>query len=241
MKNIRRVLVPLLFAALFLPSCKDKCDVGDFGITSLQPAANPIGYEIFIEAKGVSASTKVRFDNVEAASVKTAEGGLIVKVPSGIAGTVSLSIEDGECNDSKSFDVLGTYPGNVPVGPTTIIIPQTPASLPTSISNAYTNVFDPNHKLIIQDFEEPLGLIDEGSFENYLNDEMPLLKFNPISGHYDVQANTIFIVIDRTDKPEGYVDTLIGQFVPNLSLTPEAQFTMLLKSSHTGRQLVAFQ
>jgi hypothetical protein len=241
MKNIRQVLVPLFFGALFFAACKNKCDSGDFGITSLQPAANPVGYEIFIEAKGVTADTRVRFDNVEAASVKTAEGGLIVKVPTGISGTVSLSIEEGECNDSRSFDVLGTYPGNVPLGPTTIIIPQAPGSLPTGISNAYTNVFDPDHKLIIQDFEDPQGVIDEGSFENYLTSDMPFLAFNPITGNYNVQTNTIFIVIDRTEKPGGYLDTLTGQFIANFPQTPDAQFTMLLKSRHTGRQLIVFQ
>jgi hypothetical protein len=114
MKNSPLLLLPALLLALFSPACKDKCDTGDFGITSLQPSANPAGYEIFIEAKGVTANTRVRFDEVDAASVKTAEGGLIVKVPTGVSGPVSLSIEEGSCSDSRSFEVLGTYPGNVP-------------------------------------------------------------------------------------------------------------------------------
>lgn len=243
MKNIRRLLVPLLFAAFFFPSCKDKCDVGDFGITSLQPAANPVGYEIFIEAKGVSANTKVRFDNVEAASVKTAEGGLIVKVPSGIAGTVSLSIEEGECNDSKSFDVLGTYPGNVPVGPTTIIIPQAPASLPSGISNIWKNVFDTKHTLDLQDNDAPFGILDDDHYEDYNFGADPTSYFNhnPLVGQYDTLANTIFIVVDRRTKPNGYRDTLTGQFIKNLPQQPNADGTILLTSKRTGRQLVIFK
>jgi len=239
MKNIHRVLVPLLFAAIFLPSCKDKCDVGDFGITSLQPAANPVGYEIFIEAKGVSASTKVRFDNVEAASVKTAEGGLIVKVPSGIAGTVSLSIEDGECNDSKSFDVLGAYPGNVPVGPTTIIIPQAPTSIPSGITNAWRNIFDSNHTVFFQDdFSNPDGILDITSTEYHTTD--PYFNENLVSGTYDTLANKIFVIINRSAKTDGYKDTLTGKFIQNLPQQPNTQGTILLTSKRTGRQLVLF-
>lgn len=240
MKNIRRLLVPLLFAALFFTSCKDKCGSDDFGIESLQPAANPAGYEVFIKASGVTSSTKVYFDEVEAASTKTAEGGLIVKVPAGVAGTVSLSIEEGDCSDSRSFDVLGSYPGNVPPSPTSIIIPQAPGSLPGSISNAWENIFDSNHKIVLGDFVDPTGVFD-GSFENYITSDNEFLTNNPISGNYDIQDNTVFIVIDRTDKPGGYKDTLTGQLIPNLPDNPDAESTMLLTSNRTGRQLVIFK
>ena len=241
MTNIRRLLAPLLFAALFFTSCKDKCDSDDFGITSLQPAANPAGYEVFIAAQGVTANTKVRFDAVDAASVKTAEGGLIVKVPTGISGTVSLSIEEGDCNDSRSFDVLGAYPGNAPASPTSIVIPQTPGSLPTGISNSWVNVFDPNHHVSLQDNDFPAdGIFDDGFFESHFGG-LSYFNDNPVSGNYNIQANNIFVVIDRSAKTGGYRDTLTGQFVPNLPQTPEAKFTILLTSKRTGRQLALFR
>lgn len=241
MTTIRRLLAPLLFAALFFASCKDKCDSSDFGITSLQPAANPAGYEVFIAAKGVTANTKVRFDAVDAASVKTAEGGLIVEVPTGIAGTVSLSIEEGDCNDSKSFDVLGAYPGNAPASPTSIVIPQTPGSLPATISNSWVNVFDANHQVSLQDNDSPPnGIFDDGELEKHFGG-LSYFDNNPVSGNYNFQTNTIFVVIDRSAKAGGYRDTLTGQFVPNLPATPQAKFTILLTSKRTGRQLALFR
>ncbi len=241
MKNIRRLLAPLLFAALFFTACKDKCDSADFGISSLQPAANPAGYEVFIGATGVTANTKVRFDAVDAASVKTAEGGLIVKVPTGISGTVSLSIEEGNCNDSRSFDVLGSYPGNAPASPTVIVIPQAPGSLPTGISNSWVNVFDADHQVSLQDNDFPAdGIFDDGFFESHFGG-LSYFNNNPVSGNYNIQANNIFVVIDRSAKSGGFKDTLTGQFIPNLSATPQAKFTILLTSKRTGRQLVLFR
>ena len=237
MTNIRRFLTPLLFAALFFASCKDKCDSDDFGITSLQPAANPAGYEVFIAAQGVTANTKVRFDAVDAASVKTAEGGLIVKVPTGISGTVSLSIEEGDCNDSRSFDVLGAYPGNAPASPTSIVIPQAPGSLPTGISNFWVNVFDPAHSVDLQDTEPADGIFDDEKVESH-SGALTYFKNNPVSGNYNLQTNTIFVVIDRSAKAGGYRDTLTGQLIPNLPQNPNAFATMLLQSKRTGRQLV---
>jgi len=241
MKNVCRLLAPLLFAALFFTSCKDKCDISDFGIESLQPAANPAGYEVFIAAKGVTSATKVRFDAVDAASVKTAEGGLIVEVPTGISGTVSLSIEEGNCSDSKSFDVLGAYPGNVPASPTNIVIPQAPGSLPNGISNSWVNVFDADHNVSLQDNDFPAdGIFDDGFFESHFGG-LSYFNNNPVSGNYNFQTNTIFVVIDRSAKAGGYRDTLTGQFVPNLPETPEAKFTILLTFKRTGRQLALFR
>ena len=248
MKNSPLLLLPALLLALFSPACKDKCDTGDFGITSLQPSANPAGYEIFIEAKGVTANTRVRFDEVDAASVKTAEGGLIVKVPTGVSGPVSLSIEEGSCSDSRSFEVLGTYPGNVPAGPTTIIVPQAPGSLPSDIGNQWKNVFDVDHSVGLFDFVnnndnnifESDGILDTGvGFEFHNN--IPALNSNPVSGHYNIQANDFFVVIDRTSKPGGYKDTLTGSLIPNLPQSPTAVRTILLKSKRTGRQLALFR
>lgn len=242
MTNIRRLLAPLLLAALFFSSCKDKCDADDFGITSLQPAANPAGYEVFIGAQGVTANTKVRFDAVDAASVKTAEGGLIVKVPTGIAGTVSLSIEEGECSDSRSFDVLGAYPGNVPVGPTNIVIPQAPGSLPSGITNGWINIFDPEHTIfLLDDFNNPDGILDVGiGGSTEYHQPNSFFNNNPISGTYDFAAKTISIVVDRSAKAGGYRDTLTGNFIQNLPQRPNVQGTILLTSKRTGRQLIIY-
>ncbi len=237
MNNVLRLLVFLLLTTLVFPACKDKCDQADFGITSLQPAANPVGYEVFIACKGVTADTKVRFDAVEAISVKTAEGGLIAKVPSGISGTVSLSVEEGNCSDSRSFDVLGTYPGNAPASPTVIVIPQAPGSLPTGISNFWNNVFDPTHHVNLQADEQAGVFLDS---DREVSESNGFLDDNPVSGYFNIAANTIFIVIDRTAKTGGFRDTLTGQFIPTLPQQPDAVNTMLLTSKRTGRQLALF-
>lgn len=228
MKNTTFYLPFLLLGLLPFTACKNNCDKGDFSIRSIQPAANPVGYEIFIACTGVSANTKVRFDEVEAASVKTAEGGLIAKIPTGVAGTVSLSIEEGDCSDSKPFDVLGSYPANTPAGPTTVIIPQNPGGYPPDITNFWRNVADsllygiqltsdfPGHLLMADDEDGTNG----GSIERYFGTGNDLLKNNPVSGTYDTLANTIFIVIDRSAKVGGYKDTLTGSFIPNLPSPP---------------------
>ena len=245
MMNIRQLLVLLLFTAFLVPSCKDKSDpdclIGNYRIESLQPAANPGGYEIFIKATGVSDTTKVYFDEVESPSVKTAEGGLIVKVPTNITGVVSLSIEDGECSDSKPFEVLGSYPGNVPAGSTTVIIPQAPGSVPSNISNEWPNVFDSKHKVgLFDDFSNPDGILDPGT-EQHEGTET-FLDDNPVSGHYSFTTNEIFVVIDRTSKPGGYRDTLTGQFIQNIPQGPaDAVYTILLTSKRTGRQLILYK
>lgn len=244
MKNIRRLLIPTLLAAFFFTACKNKCDNDDFGIESLQPAANPTGYEVFIKANGVTADTKVYFDAVESPSVKTAEGGLIVEVPANIAGTVSLSIEAGKCSDSRSFEVLGSYPGNVPAGPTTIIIPQLPGSLPTGISNAWKNAFDENHFVGLFDLDNGGDGIfdDDPSSEEQHFGTLDFLNDNPVSGHYDIQDNEIFVVIDRSSKPGGFRDTLTGGFIKKIPEAPSEAVTMvLLTSSRTGRQLILYR
>lgn len=241
MKNSPLLLLLALLLALFSPACKDKCDTGDFGITSLQPAANPAGYEIFIEAKGVTASTRVRFDEVDAASVKTAEGGLIVKVPTGISGPVSLSIEEGSCSDSKSFEVLGTYPGNVPAGPTTIIVPQAPGSIPTNVTNFYRNVFDSDHGLNLFDPDSGTGTqIGQFSSESHFGGN-EFFNNNPITGNVDVANNTFFLVIDRTSKTGGYKDTLTGNYIQKIPQSPDGTVNVLLTSKRTGRQLVLYR
>ncbi len=240
MKNSPLLLLPALLLALFTPACKDKCDTGDFGITSLQPAANPAGYEIFIEAKGVTASTRVRFDEVDAASVKTAEGGLIVKVPTGVSGPVSLSIEEGSCSDSRSFEVLGTYPGNVPAGPTTIIVPQAPGSLPSSIGNFYTNLFDNDHAFILAEPDSGTG-IQVGSFSSESHFSNDFFNGNPISGTMDLANNNIFLIVDRTAQTGGYKDTLTGKYIQKLPQSPNGTVDILLTSKRTGRQLVLYR
>lgn len=242
MKNLQYHLPFLLLGLLPFTACKNKCDIDNFGIQSIQPAANPAGYEIFIACTGVSASTKVRFDEVEAASVKTAEGGLIAKVPTGVTGPVSLSIEEGDCSDSKTFDVLGSYPGNVPASPTIIVIPQPPTEYIGSVSNAYKNLIDENHSFNVQtDGENPGHILpDDGASEFHFGGNS-FLDQNPISGTYDTLANEIFMVIDRTSKPNGYKDTLEGTFIKNFPQTPTATATMLLTSKRTGRQLVIYK
>jgi len=69
----------------------------------------------------------------------------------------------------------------------------------------------------------------------------PFLNNNPVSGNYNFQTNTVFVVIDRSAKAGGCRDTLTGQFVPNLPETPEAKFTILLTFKRTGRQLALFR
>ncbi len=238
MKNTFRLLIASLMILLCLAECKNKCE-GDFGIQSIQPAANPVGYEIFIACKGVTANTKVRFDAVDAASVKVAEGGLIAKVPSGIAGTVSLSIEEGDCSDSRSFDVLGAYPSNVPLSPPVIIIPQSPSGTIGFINNEWKNILDKNHRLSLQDSGTPFGVLSDFSVE--IHDSIPYFNNNPITGKYDTLANTIFLVIDRTAQAGGYKDTLTGSFIANLPQKSDADLTILLTSKRTGRQLVVYR
>ncbi len=235
-----------LIGLFLLNSCKDKCAGGDYGIQSLQPAANPAGYEIFIAAKGVGADTEVRFDAVEAASVKTAEGGLIVKVPTGLSGVVSLSIQNGDCSDSRDFEVLGSYPGNVPPSPTSIIVPQTPGGYIGSVSNAWKNVEDELHSLFLQTDDNNPGHIIPNDGTNFASTEFhfgsnSFLNNNPISGTFDTLTNEILMVIDRSAKTGGYRDTLDGQFIQNLPQTPAAVVTMLLTSRRTGRQLVIYK
>lgn len=244
MKNTFLLLVTAFIVILFSwTACKDKCG-GDFGIQSIQPAANPVGYEIFIACKGVTANTKVRFDAVDAASVKAAEGGLIAKVPAGISGTVSLSIEEGECSDSKPFDVLGAYPGNVPPSPTFIVVPQNLSNVPSGISNEWVNIVDPLHKLNLQDGDPPFGTLDDFLLESYGYNPPgsgSYLNGNPISGTYSTVPNSIFMVIDRSAKAGGYKDTLTGSFIANLPSKPDASLTILLTSKRTGRQLVIYK
>ncbi len=250
MKNTFLLLVTAFIVILFSwTACKDKCG-GDFGIQSIQPAANPVGYEIFIACKGVTANTKVRFDAVDAASVKTAEGGLIAKVPAGISGTVSLSIEEGECSDSKPFDVLGAYPGNVPPSPTVIVIPQAPDLGGFSgITNNWINTQDDFHRVQLTDDPNSPGKLlvvnddgtNGGSEEQYFGIGNDLLKNNPVSGSYDIVANTITIVIDRSGKPGGSKETYTGQFMaPTLPTPNPAKYMILLTSATTGRQLVLY-
>lgn len=245
MKNTFRLLIAVFPIILLLTHCKNKCE-GDFGIQSIQPAANPVGYEIFIACKGVTANTKVRFDAVDAASVKVAEGGLIAKVPSGIAGTVSLSVEEGDCSDSKPFDVLGAYPGNVPMSPTVIVVPQSPGDVIGGVTNEWINVFDNDHQLqLVTDGLNP-GIIIPDDGTNFSSQEYhfggnTFLNGNPVSGTYDTLSNQIFMVIDRSKKAGGYKDTLTGQFIRNLPQTPDATATMLLTSKRTGRQLVIYK
>lgn len=245
MKQSILLLFTACAIAISLTGCKNKCD-GDFGIQSIQPAANPVGYEIFIACKGVTANTKVRFDAEDAASVKVAEGGLIAKVPAGISGTVSLSIEEGDCSDSKPFDVLGAYPGNVPMSPTVIVVPQSPGGVIGGVTNEWINVFDADHQIqILTDGNNP-GIIIPNDGTNFASQEYhfggnSFLNENPVSGTYDTLSNQIFMVIDRSSKPGGYRDTLTGQFIAKLAQAPTATATMLLTSKRTGRQLVIYK
>jgi len=238
-RSAQRVGGLLLLSALTFTACKNKCDNADFAIQKIQPAANPAGYEVFITATGVGPNTIVRFDEVEAV-VQNAEGGLIAKIPVGLSGPVTLSIEEGDCKDSKPFDVLGSYPGNVPASPTVIVVPQAPGGYPSGITNPWPNVFDQNHKVFMSDFDY-IGIFQAGSSE--FHDNLPFFNGNPISGNYDTLANTIFMVIDRSGKAGGYKDTLTGQFIPNI---PESEIlgasaTILLVSKRTGRQLVIYK
>lgn len=234
MKNIFRFISLLLLGLLPQFACNQYCDIPDFGIQSIQPAANPAGYEIFIAANGVDDATSVRFDAVSA-SVRTTEGGLIAQVPTGLAGTVSVSITSGNCTDSRSFDVLGAYPGNVPASPTLIVLPQTPASVPNNITNNYTNVFDPDHFIVLGD--DGTGNLD---FSTEFHNTNAFLTNNPVTGHYDKQNNTVVLVIDRTAKAGGTLDTLNGQFIAPLPQQAAAKTTLLLTSKNTGRQLALF-
>jgi hypothetical protein len=219
---------------------------GPFSITSISPDANPAGYEILITGEGFSENSRVFFSNTQDQTARLSDdlNGIIATVPVGIPpGTITLSVEDGGCNDDMDFDVWGSWNSDVPQAPLNIVIPVPPASYPSSINNFWKNVYDEDHGFFLQDVDGD-GVLDDGSEEDHFDDDRKLFQNNPISGTYDKNNGQVILEVDRTGnggEKVKYTGVIVDPAlleVKNANIPSDATLGLLLEEEGAGRQLL---
>ncbi len=220
-------------------------------ITKIAPQANPPGHEVQIIGTNFDSNYTVNFGTQPAEVVSVTPTLIIAKVPTGVSGSLALSLVLDECTAQKNFDVWSSYPDNLPPSPNVIVIPETPSTFPGSFDNQWVNVFNSEHKLGLFNFggtgdpDEVVSTAEGGASEELYGDfdKEHFLNHNPISGYFKFDAakktSDIKITIDRTAKPNGSKETYTGQLIdPKLvGLTNDAK-VILLTSTIDGRQLV---
>lgn len=240
MKNQNRLLLALLCITLYSCNKDNDCD-GTIAIEAVVPNSNPPGTEIKIKGDGLSVDTEVRFAGQLAKSNFSVEKGLVATVPNNVIGLVDLTVEDGECLVRTEFEVLGALPVNWVATSTVIVIPILPATFPTSINNQWVNYYDKKHRINIQPVSFPCDTqqLQAGFFEEH--DTNVFLNDNPVSGYYDCPNGKTLLIIDRTSKTGGMIDTLDGTLIAPQSVGEDSKSTklfMILISRITGRQLI---
>ena len=244
------LLCCLLAAALFAwPACSNndaECDT-DLALDEVQPSANPPGYEVLLVGEGFTANTTVRFDNEESPDVTFVSATeLIAKIPSGLLGSVEVTVEEGDCvGRNAEFEVFGSFPNNVPVSPATIFVNAAPpTTFPDNFQNAWQNIADIEHIIFITGVDAVGNIVPkDGNFPaEFHSGGNQFLNNNPASGYIRVnttaKTSDIRVVVDRSAKPGGTVEAYTGQFVLPNSVGSTKPYAMLLQSEKDGRQLI---
>lgn len=233
-----------LFLLTLVFACgKDEKTCPGKSITGISPNNNPVGYEVLLETEGFTDAAVVRFGQSVADSRAGGEAGqLIARVPTGLAGNVQVTVEEGDCLDRfDDFQVLGSYPGNLQPALQNILI-AIPGSVPApavDFTNSWKNAADSSQTagFFLKDN-------NDGIFNPAECNETPpnSSQTNPISGTYDLQQNKLVIVVQRPTA-DGGAEEYDGQFinkpagVPNL---PDRNFYLLFISRKTGRQVLLY-
>jgi len=138
-------------------SCEDEAATSSsLRITGVFPSSNPIGGPVKITGEDFGETSEVYFDGVRAIIDQRNDTILTMKVPQGISGTgISIKVEDEKGSDQLSdvFDVLSSYPDNLPSSAPSIFIPSQglTGALPYSVHGAdyiwHKNVYDTDHDI----------------------------------------------------------------------------------------------
>ena len=237
--------LPILFALCALSAgCKkgDK-DCGR-SINAVQPNTNPAGYEVLIKTNGFSPAAKVVFGSVEATSRAGGESDdIIATVPTGLAGNVEISVEEGSCiARSGGFIVSGSLPSGLQPTLHEIIVPTPVTSPPQQIDNFWTNAATDTSGISIQG---PLvsGIFTLDSTSHEFINSIPNIDKNKAVGTINTNSNVIYIEVDR--RPNGgTVEHFDGQFIVTPSflfnVKTSKPYAILLISRESGRQLVLY-
>lgn len=249
MKNIPVYLLFICICAFSLgcDQCKNKCA----SVDAVLPDNNPSGYEVVLKVSGLSQSAKVVFGTVEASARPGAKSDeIIATVPSGVSGNVEISVEEGDCIARfDDFVVSSNVPGNVQPSFEQIIIPV-PTPFPSSdFTNAWKNAAPGSTiAVFIQGILDNNGIaqIAEPNSNEFdsppsPNSPNPYFNENPVKGNINNNTNTIYLEIDRSAKPSGFVEHFDGQFIEKPDFLPtSSKPAMLLISRETGRQLLLY-
>lgn len=236
-------------------------------LAGIFPNSNPVGGPVLIEGEGFNDNTEVFFNNQKAIIEERTSTILTTKVPEGLgATTVTLRVENNSKQfDEQPFDVLGSFPIDLPVGAPNIIIPSGGITTPITFSAStfdfikVLNVYDTTHTVELLfdiDSEDPEDLkrtsreaiTIDGDF--YLSpvsfNGNPLFDFsNPVQP----TVQQMEIKRDESDPADHPFksDELTGTFmtIENFDLPEEALLYkqevitdnfLLLTSNLTGRQ-----
>jgi hypothetical protein len=241
MKNISFYLlfIGLIAFSLGCDKCKDKCA----SIDDVLPDNNPPGYEVLLKVTGLSQSAKVVFGTVEASSrLGSQPDEIIATVPDGLSGNVEISVEEGECIARfEDFVVTNTVPDNVQPSFQQIVIPV-PTQFPDNdFGNEWKNAAPGSTQRVSIQGTLVNGLAQLESFSIELDNINPFFDGNPVKGNINNNTNTIYLEIDRSAKPGGFVEHFDGQFIEKPDFLPaSSKPAMLLVSRETGRQLLLY-
>lgn len=241
MKNIPAYLLFICICAFSLgcDQCKNKCA----SVDAVLPDNNPSGYEVVLKVTGLSQSAKVVFGTVEASARPGAKSDeIIATVPSGVSGNVEISVEEGDCIARfGDFVVSSNVPGNVQPSFQQIVIPV-PTPFPDNyFGNEWKNAAPGSTQRVSIQGKLQGGVAQLESFSIELDDFNPFFDGNPVKGNINNNTNTIYLEIDRSAKPGGFVEHFDGQFIEKPDFLPaSSKPAMLLISRETGRQLLLY-
>jgi len=241
---MNRLAILVFGLCVWVCSCnKQDDDCGsDFQITTVEPSANPAGFEVVVQGDGLETLQELRFGTAPQGDFRweSTLNAWVAEVPAGLSGPVDLLAGEGDCRSTFPFEVLSAFPANIPLTLNQIFIPVLPPAFPPTIDNFWTNLADPLHAIELRPpLDGTYGIISKENFsrEDHFGDKV-FLQDNPISGTFDTLTNSIELTIER-DSDESFTGRFIDpaelEGFPNVF---DAAAAILIISEKTGRQYV---
>lgn len=240
----------------FMLGCKDDqpaaCSA-QLRLFQALPNNNPSGAPFLLQGSGFGPEMELYLGNEEVPIQEYNDSFLVAKVPRGLLGRTTLSLQLGGCTATLPFEITASYPSNIPASPPTYILPQPGLGfgihLTTDEALSLINPYDSTHRIRLEDSNFGIPKDENvterhGSFQGTgswygLNNSA-----DTVYSEFSIDEETVFYLnLYRKDPESPFLpDILIGslQTVFDLEINGDRHTSnyLVTTSTLTGRQYI---